>query len=188
MAGLAVVAAVLAGCSEPEQPSTTLPTATSTSAAQAPLEPLGPADFPVPDEAREQTEAGAIAMAMYYLDLIDHVKDQMVSGTVDSAALRDLENECEVCEQIAAGFDAEVAAGNHYEGADLTLQPGVTATVTGLSADVVFIVEQAPATSIGPDQSVIRTTDVTTLRGGMVFEWSEVRNGWIASQLNLVAS
>ncbi len=73
MAVLAVLALASAGCSEPGQPSTSLPTATSTS-AEPTLEPLGPPDFPVPAEAREQTEAGAIAMASYYLDLIDFAR------------------------------------------------------------------------------------------------------------------
>src|SRR5215212_529757 len=66
-AGLTVLAfallALTTGCtSDTEQPSAELPPASSTAAQSTPdLPPLGPAEFPVPDEARRQDEAGAEA-------------------------------------------------------------------------------------------------------------------------------
>lgn len=178
---------VLAACSDPQPANDTLPTAESTSAAPT-LEPLGPADFPVPDEAREQTEAGAQAMAVYLVDLINHLNQQLGSGTVDTGAFRDLTNACEVCDQVADGFDAEIANGNRYDGATLTPESPPTATVTGREADVIWVLVQSAAQSIGPDGQVVREIPETVLRGGVVMQWDPIRQAWIADQMNLVQS
>lgn len=184
MAGLAALL-VLAGCSEPEAANDTLPTATSTSASPT-LEPLGPADFPVPDEAREQTEAGAEAMARYYLDLIDRTKDQVGSAELDANSMRDLSNGCEVCDQIAASFENGQSLGYTYDGTDLA-DPSISATVLdGSTADITFTVEQSALTVVGADGVEVRSSPAVLLRGGMVFDWDDVRDGWIATQLNLV--
>src|SRR4051794_41564519 len=66
VAGLAVAAALVAGCSSKHEANDTLPSASQTSASPS-LEPLGPADFPVPEEARTQDAAGAEAALHYYL-------------------------------------------------------------------------------------------------------------------------
>src|SRR4051794_21315586 len=72
VAGLAVATALLGGCATKHEASDTLPSASESSASPS-LAQLGPADFPVPDEARTQDAAGAEAALRYYLDLIDHL-------------------------------------------------------------------------------------------------------------------
>jgi hypothetical protein len=67
VAGCLVAVAALSGCAQKQEASTTLPSGSSTSGEELP--PLGPADFPVPDEARRQTEAGVLAFGNYYFDL-----------------------------------------------------------------------------------------------------------------------
>jgi hypothetical protein len=181
---LAVLALAVAGCSEPEQPSTSLPTAVSTS-AEPTLEPLGPADFPVPAEAREQTEAGATAMATYYLDLLDYMKAEVEGGSLDTGPLRALSQDCETCDQVADGFDNASAEGYAYEGGDLAAPAFGSVALTPPTADVVFTVTQSAARVLRTDGSEVRTSAETTLRGGIVLRWDGARTVWIADQLNL---
>ena len=80
--GLVAVAA-LAGCSGSEEASQTLPATSRTSASpSATLPPLGPADFPVPAEARQQTAAGATAFIDYYLGLMNRSQHLMASDAI----------------------------------------------------------------------------------------------------------
>lgn len=176
---------VLAGCSDPQPANDTLPSAGSTSASPT-LEPLGPADFPVPDEAREQTEAGAEAMAAYYLDLIDRTKGQVGTPDLDADSMRALSDGCEVCDQIAASFENGQSLGYTYNGTDLADPSIGSIVVDGSTADVTFTVEQSALSVVGPDGVEVRSSPAVLLRGGMVFDWDAVRDGWIATQLNLV--
>jgi hypothetical protein len=180
---VAVAAAVglgLTGCSDPGTPSDTLPTAASTS-AEPTLAPLGPADFPVPAEAREQTDAGALAMASYYLDLIDKARASM-----DGQPFLDLSQECETCQQLAAGFAVEKAAGNRYDGGDLRIDTVGPIVLSGSTADLTLTMLQGASTLLGPDGQGIpsRSTPDTRLSGGMVLTWDSIRDGWLVSQLN----
>src|SRR3954454_3779547 len=108
VAGLAVATAMLGGCAAKHEASDTLPSASETSAPPS-LEPLGPADFPMPDEARHQTEAGGLAFANYYFALSNHLLE-----TRDSMPLRELTRDCELCDQLADTYDAAKAAGQTY--------------------------------------------------------------------------
>ena len=53
---------------------------------------LGPADFPVPDEARTKDAAGAEAFLRYYIDLLNRQRPLL-----DGQPLRDLGPECHEC-------------------------------------------------------------------------------------------
>jgi len=61
VAGLAAGVALLGGCSEKQEASDTLPNAGAAEPSEAELPPLGPADLPMPDEARTKDAAGAVA-------------------------------------------------------------------------------------------------------------------------------
>ncbi|WP_091062824.1 hypothetical protein [Klenkia brasiliensis] len=175
---------VLAGCSDPQPANDTLPTAVSTSASPS-LEPLGPADFPVPDEAREQTQAGAEAMARYYLDLLDQTKAAVGRGALDVEPLRSLATECETCDQVVDGFVNADSMGYTYEGGDLADPTFGSAAVAGASADLAFSVQQAAARVLDQSGAEVRSSPDVLLRGGVVFRWDSVREAWIATQLNL---
>src|SRR5918993_1524107 len=73
-AGFLVVTAVLTGCSEKQEANTTLPSTSAAETTEA-LPELGPADFPVPDEARTKDAAGAEAFLRYYIGLINRTSD-----------------------------------------------------------------------------------------------------------------
>ncbi|WP_131801760.1 hypothetical protein [Klenkia soli] len=177
---VAVLALGLAGCSDPGTPSNTLPTAATTS-AEPTLALLGPADFPVPAEAREQTEAGALAMATYYLDLIDLARSSM-----NGEPFLALSDGCETCDQLAAGFDAERAAGNRYDGADLMISSVGPIVLRDRTADLTLTMSQAASTLLDASGQAVpdRSTPATRLSGGLVLEWDSVRTVWLVTQLN----
>ena len=90
VAAATVAAAVLSGCSERQEANDTLPTATGEPTPTAEeLPPLGPADFPMPGEAREKTPEGAVEFTRYYVSLIEYVADR---GSLDSQPLLDLQS------------------------------------------------------------------------------------------------
>ena len=97
LAACAVAAsAVLTGCSEKQEASSSLPSATSAEPTQEELPPLGPADMPMPAEARTQDAAGAEAFVRYYIDLINRT-----STVMDAQPLRDFSDGCRDCDRIA---------------------------------------------------------------------------------------
>ena len=61
---------LLGGCSEKQEANDTLPSASAAETTEA-LPEVGPADFPVPDEARTKDAAGAEAFLRYYIDLLN---------------------------------------------------------------------------------------------------------------------
>src|SRR4051794_17252785 len=139
-AAAVVGVALLTGCSEERQANATLPSTTSTAAESTEALPLlGPPDFPVPQEARAQDAVGVSAFAAYYLDLAD-----FLLPTLDSQPLRALSRECEVCDQLADGYDSDRTAGNKYEGGDITIVSTGTAVVDGTRGEVSFLLSQAP--------------------------------------------
>jgi hypothetical protein len=124
-------------------------------------------------------------MASYYLDLLDLTKSQVASPTFTTSSLRDLSTDCEVCEQVADGMDNARASGYAYEGGDLD-EPTIGDVQFELpTADIAFTVSQAAARVLRADGSEVRTSEATLLRGGIVLKWNDVRDGWIATQLNL---
>ena len=184
MTGLVGVS-VLAGCSaEGQQASTELPPASSTSAEPTPeLPPLGPADFPVPDEARVQDEAGAEAFLRYYIDLIN--RQQAIPN---GEPLRILGPDCGDCQRVARQYDEVAAAGQRDEGGALsiTTDPGVR--VTDDEARVSFIVrvegirlveasgEPVEGASFDPQPRV---------PSGALLVWSDEAQSWFMRTLTI---
>src|SRR5689334_3389782 len=109
LACLAAVMVLASGCSHTPEPKAATPTTTAKPSPTLP--PLGPADFPEPAEARQKTEAGVIAFARYYIELTNRA-----ALSLDSAPIRELSRECAECDQLAASFEADRAAGYRYEG------------------------------------------------------------------------
>ena len=68
MIGVVIGTALLSGCSEKHEANDTLPPPSAAETTEA-LPKLGPADFPVPDEARTKDAAGAEAFLRYFVDL-----------------------------------------------------------------------------------------------------------------------
>jgi len=185
-AWVAVVAAVglgLTGCSDPGTPSDTLPTAVSTSASPT-LEPLGPADFPVPADAREQTEAGAVAAAEYYFGLLNYTQ-----AIPTGQPLREFSDGCADCESIAASQDQDAVDGVAIQGGQFTVASAAAEIVESGSANVAVRIDRdaSAAVSAGGTSIEGRSGPAATLSGGVLLRWDGVRDVWVVTQIDLDA-
>ncbi|HEX2074853.1 MAG TPA: hypothetical protein VHF92_13800, partial [Geodermatophilus sp.] len=143
VAAATVAAAVLSGCSERQEANDTLPTATSepTSTTEE-LPPLGPANFPMPAEARAKTPEGAVEFMRYYMSLTEVLAEQ----ALDPQPLLDLSNGCGVCNRIAQSLAGDLAAGYRYQDTWIAFQPYGPGVLTGEQAEVGFVYAQGPIT------------------------------------------
>jgi hypothetical protein len=180
VAGLAIAAAVLGGCSSKQEANDTLPSATETSASPT-LEPLGPADFPVPDEARKRTKEGAVAFTMYYVALSNHLLTSL-----DSVPLRDLSRGCETCEELADGYDADKASGYTYEGGDLSVTSTGDPVFNRTNAELAIVLHQDAVTVKDSSGNVVsqKSSDEYSLSGGIGLAWDDQRSTWLVTQLD----
>ena len=180
-AAAAVGVAVLAGCSDSGTANETLPPLTSSAAPTTEaLQPLGPPDFPVPDEARRKTSEGVLAFTTYYLQLTDHVLPSL-----DAGPLRDLSKGCEACDALAAGYQADRAAGYRYEAGKLSIDSTGTSVVEGDTGEISFLLTQPPVRVFDANNQLVpgRETDTYQLSGGMVLQWDARRTTWLVTQL-----
>src|SRR3954451_24959222 len=146
---LLLAATGLSGCSEKVEASATLP---STSAAETTesLPVVGPADFPVPDEARTKDAAGAEAFLRYWVDLMNRQR-----AVPAGQPLRDLGPDCQECQRIARVYDKAAASGNKYVGGELTLNDVSPASVRGDRSALVFGVRREPVSLLDARGTVI---------------------------------
>jgi hypothetical protein len=173
--------AVLAGCSDGGSANQTLPPMSSPAAPTTEaLQPLGPADFPVPDAARQRTPEGVVAFTTYYLELSEHLLPSL-----QSQPLRDLSRGCEVCEQVADGYDADRAAGYRYEGDQLSITSTGSAVVRGQTGEISFLLTQPPVAVYDRSGALVpdRQSDAYQLTGGMALEWDDSLESWLVTQL-----
>jgi hypothetical protein len=179
VAGLAIAAAVLGGCSSKQGANDTLPSATETSASPT-LEPLGPADFPVPDEARTQDAAGAEAALRYYLNLVSHQHGK------DGQPLRDLSRHCDLCTFLADRTDQDAAAGYTVEGGGTTVTDMAAPAVAGSHAEFSFSISQAAVVVQAPDGSLVaerQSEAIPLLNGAAAMDWDSSEQAWMLTQL-----
>jgi len=179
VAGCLVAVAALSGCAEKHEASTTLPSASSTSGEGLP--PLGPADFPVPDEARRQTEAGVLAFGSYYFDL-----SNSSLASRDTSQLRQLSRDCVACDELADSFDADRAAGNTYQGGGLSITGTGTVVVNESDAHFSFVVQQAARTVLDAQGNPLpdRASPAYQFTRGMRLAWDSSRVTWLVTQLD----
>ncbi len=183
-AAVAVGTALLTGCgaAEAEAPSTSLPSATTAAPTTEALPVVGPADFPVPPEARTQDAAGAEAFLRYWIDLIDRQR-----AIPAGQPLRDLGPECQECRRIAQVFDEAAVAGNRYIGGDLTVKD-VPAPILGEgTASFSFSVsaeEERLVDSGGLDVTEPAPAD-PLLFSGMNLLWSSDQKAWLVTDFGI---
>src|SRR3954451_5529766 len=125
VAGLIVGTTLLTGCSEKVEANDTLPTTSAAETTEA-LPPVGPADFPVPDEARTKDAAGARAFLDYWVALLN--RQQAIPA---GQPIRDLAPDCHECLRIARVYDESAAAGRRYIGGELTVVDAPTPRIEG---------------------------------------------------------
>jgi hypothetical protein len=182
---LAVAAAVLCGCSEESRPADALPDASSSplTSSEA-LPPLGPPDFPVPNEAREKTPEGALAFMQYYLGLSSHIAD----GYVQSRVLIDLSDGCATCSRVAASYQENQAAGLRYKGFDYVFREYGAPIVEGDRAEIGFVYSQNGYEVIDQSGTALpgRTVQPSgDLQSGASLSWRDDLVSWVVTSLTI---
>jgi hypothetical protein len=180
IAGLVVGTTLLSGCSQKVEANDTLPS-TSTTPTTASLPPVGPADFPVPDEARTKDAAGAEAFLRYFIDLINRQR-----AIPAGQPLRDLGPQCQECLRIARVFDDAATAGRHFEGGKLTLNSLAAPLLDGDGALISFGAGQEALSLADQTGAVLESLPAdSTLGSGITLTWSQTDNAWLASGFNI---
>jgi len=180
-AAVAASVALLAGCSRGEQANETLPSSsTSTSAEPSEttpaLPPIGPADFPMPVEARKKTEAGAEAFLDYYI--------AVEARSDEGEPIRQISSECAVCRYVADQKDADLAKGYQSSGGDGPTTV-IESIVQGDQANVIFSTSASEVSVV--DANGLPVPDrgdpaVTSLELDAFMVWDVGRTTWLMTE------
>ncbi|CCG04420.1 conserved protein of unknown function [Blastococcus saxobsidens DD2] len=176
-------ALVLTGCSERQEASTTLPTTEAAPTTEA-LPTLGPADFPVPEEAREQTPEGAVEFVRYYVALTKH----LAVNSRDPEPLLQLSQDCRTCNQIAQALTADLAASYSYREYAYEFDEYGPALVDGETAEVGFAYVQGPITAVDQAGQIVPDRSAATpeeLQSGASLLWNEDLQSWVITGLTV---
>jgi hypothetical protein len=180
-AAAAVGIAVLTGCSDGGTANETLPPVSSSAAPTSDaLQPLGPPDFPVPDDARRNTAEGASAALSYYLELIPR------QSAKDGTPLRQLSNDCSFCDFLADRADENASAGLTYRGGQITTSEISPPAIRGSVAEFVFSASQAAVEIVGADGQPVEgrgEAAISGLSAAAAMEWDPSTNAWLMTQL-----
>ncbi|RFU21700.1 DUF6318 family protein [Geodermatophilus marinus] len=180
---LLVGSALLGGCSGGQPASGTLPEVSpSAPETEAALEPLGPADLPMPDEARTQDAAGAQAFVRYYIALINRT-----STVMDAAPLREFSSGCQECDRIASNTEADHSAGLRYGGGEIVITEATQPLISDTRAEMAIRVDQDPLRvidSAGEVNSELSSEAYRNLSGSATVVWDEGRDTWLMSGLS----
>ena len=181
MIGVVIGTALVSGCAEKQEASETLPSPSASPTSEA-LPELGPADFPVPDEARTKDAAGAEAFLRYYIELSDRQQELL-----DGQPLRDLGPECQECLRIARNFDDAAAAGHRYEGGELTLNDVTEPQLSSDEASINFGVRQEAVRLLDAEGNpVVEGLPLQpNLGSGITLVWSGRQQSWLVKSLTL---
>lgn len=173
--------ALLSGCSAKQEASQTLPSASAAESSAA-LPVLGPADFPVPDEARTKDAAGAEAFLRYWIELLNRQR-----AVPAGQPLRDLAPNCNECWRIANNYDEVAGTDRRYEGGELSLNDVTEPQFSndemsinfGIRQEAVKIVDAsgAPVDSGMPMQP--------NAGSGVTLVWSEPDKSWLVFSMTL---
>jgi hypothetical protein len=181
---VALGTALLTGCAgeAPEAPSTSLPSTSSPAPTTEALPVVGPADFPVPSEARTQDAAGAEAFLRYWIDLVNR-QQAVPSGQ----PLRDLSSNCDECLRIAKNFDDAAAAGNRYVGGEVSLVDVLPPVMEADTAMFSFSARREPVSLVDSSSAVIeeRPDAAPRLFSGLKLVWSGSTRSWVVSGFQL---
>jgi hypothetical protein len=178
--GVVIGTGLLTGCSEKQQANDTLPSRSAAPTTEVLLE-AGPADFPVPDEARTKDAEGAEAFLRYFIDLLNRQR-----AIPDGQPLRDLGPECQECLRIAKVYDDAAAADRQFEGGELVLESVATATLEGDAAIINFLARQDTLSLIDAAGTVLDSLPADSgLGSGIGLVWSETDNSWLITALDI---
>ncbi|MGY2075091.1 DUF6318 family protein [Blastococcus sp. SYSU DS0828] len=174
---------LLTGCAEKQEASATLPTTEAAPTTET-LPPLGPADFPVPDEAREKTPEGAVEFVRYYVELTKY----LAVNSREPEPLLQLSEDCRTCDQIAQSLAADLAASYRYSEYTYVFEEYGPALVNGESAEMGFRYVQGPITAVDPSGQVVQDRSAATpeeLQSGASLSWKDDVHSWVITGLTV---
>jgi hypothetical protein len=185
MAAAAVAGvAVLGGCSDGGTANETLPsTSTSAAGTSESLEPLGPPDLPMPNEARVQSAAGAEAFIRYYMDVYNAAQSSM-----NPSYLEQFSQDCETCDRIIGEIESDASDGYSYQGGQVTVDYVDTTPPEQSSVEVVFSITQAPLIIIDPDGQPVPDLIFGERKSpgcGAILGWSPSESTWVLNQWDI---
>ncbi len=174
--------ALIAGCAQPQQAASLPPAPSSSAAPSTPaLPPMGPADFPVPPEARTKDAAGVEAFVRYWIDLLDRQR-----AIPAGQPLRDLSSECHNCLRIAHNYDKAAAAGNKYVGGDLAITGTAPPLLEGEQATMAFVLSREPVQLVdGAGAPLDALEAAPKLSSGLTLRWSGDAQGWLVIGMSI---
>ncbi|MBN1093870.1 hypothetical protein JKP75_15700 [Blastococcus sp. TML/M2B] len=175
--------AVLAGCSEEQEAAQTLPSPSSAAPAEEELPPLGPADLPMPAEARTPDAAGAEAFVRYYIELINRT-----STVMDAQPLREFSDGCRDCDRIADNTEEAAAAGNAYRDGEITITRFDPPLIQESTASITIAFDQdalAVVDSVGNPVADGSSEAYTALPGGVGLRWHEAHDSWLITDFTV---
>jgi hypothetical protein len=184
LACLLATGAVLGGCSEAQKANDTLPSTSAATPTEEELPPLGPADLPVPAEAREKTPEGAVEFVRYYVTLTKHVSE----NSQDSEPLLQLSEDCRTCIRIAQSIEADRAANYTYREYVFRFEEYGPALVAGDTAQVGFLYVQGPITVLDQAGQVVTDRSAAKaqeLQSGAVLLWRQDLESWVVTGLTV---
>ncbi len=182
VAGLLLGTALLSGCSEKTEANETLPPTSAAPTTEA-LPPVGPTDFPVPDEARTKDAAGAEAFLRYWIELLNHQQ-----AIPEGQPIRLLGQECEECSRVANAFDEAAAAGQTYEGGTVTLTEVSEPELMTNRAEINFAVQVEAVSltdSLGQPVPGGQAQADPVVGSGIALTWSSEDHAWHVDEFNL---
>jgi hypothetical protein len=181
VAGLLIGTALLTGCSQKTEANDTLPPTSSAPTTEA-LPSVGPADFPVPDEARTQDTAGAEAFLRYFIELLNR-QQKIPAGQ----PLRELGPECQECLRIALDLDEAAAAQQQYQGGELSIVGDFGTSVSDGSANVSFVARIAAGAIVDASRAIVPGTEFDTverLPSAVRLAWDPDAESWEIEAVN----
>lgn len=170
---------LLAGCAEKHQASQSLPTASTTTAAKT-LPPLGPADLPMPQGARQRNAQGFQEFTKYYVSLVNRL-----SIDLDGQYLRQFSRNCETCERLAGDATQDAAKGYHYVGGKMQIVAEAPAHLTDAGAETAFTIDQegySVVDSQGNGVPGLSSAPLTNVTAGAVGVWN--KDHWLMTTLS----
>jgi hypothetical protein len=181
VAGLLVGTALLTGCSDATEANDTLPSTSSAPTTEA-LPEVGPADFPVPDEARTKDAEGAEAFLRYFIELLNRQR-----AVPDGEPIRNLGADCQECLRIAQNYDEAAAAGNRYVGGDITIRTLAEPVEDEGALQLNFIAAAAPVQLVDAAGEEVEPGPAGSdnLSSGIELRWSEDQLSWIVTGFQL---
>ncbi|MGY1728068.1 hypothetical protein ACI79J_13950 [Geodermatophilus sp. SYSU D01062] len=180
--GAALLLPACAASDDDEAPSTSLPTTSAPASTTEALPVVGPADFPVPPEARTQDAAGAEAFLRYWIDLLN--RQQAIPA---GQPIRDLGPECDECVRIANAYDETAAVSQRYAGGEIAVSAVAAPLLEDNRALVSFAasVNAVSKTDAAGNVVEVGPPAEANLGSGLYLAWSSNLGSWLVTEFNL---